>query len=351
MTLKCPSLSLRFFRNSNKFTGPGLNDFLSASASEEWDKPLARLNSEERLRIPYWLRTNIPNSVNYKKLKSSLGKLKLHTVCEEARCPNIGECWGGGEDSLSTATVMVLGDTCTRGCRFCSVKTAKNPGLPDADEPLNTAMAIAQWGVDYIVITSVDRDDLEDQGSNHIKTTIENIKQLTPSILVECLSPDFCGDLTCLKTVVNSGLDVFAHNLETVRSLQRRVRDPRANYNQSMKVLREAKNVATNENLLTKSSIMLGLGESDDEIEETMYDLRENNVDCLTLGQYMQPTKRHLRVEEFVTPTKFDYWKEVGDKMGFLYTASGPLVRSSYKAGEFYLKNIINSRFLKSEKV
>ena len=350
MRLKCLRVSSRLCHSSSKFSGPGLGDFLNASTGGQWDKPLTRENSEERLRIPYWLRTEIPNSTNYKKLKSSLGKLKLNTVCEEARCPNIGECWGGGEDSMSTATVMVLGDTCTRGCRFCSVKTAKNPGLPDINEPHNTAVAIAQWGVDYIVITSVDRDDLEDQGSNHIKATIENIKRLSPSILVECLSPDFSGDLMCVKTVVNSGLDVFAHNIETVRSLQRRVRDPRANYEQSLTVLREAKNVAVNANLLTKSSIMLGLGETDAEIEETMRDLRSNNVDCLTLGQYMQPTKRHLRVEEFVTPDKFDHWKEVGDKMGFLYTASGPLVRSSYKAGEFYLKNIINSRLSKSGK-
>jgi len=286
----------------------------------------------------------MPSGKNYKRIKESLKDLKLATVCQEAKCPNIGECWGGGDSHVSTATIMILGDTCTRGCRFCSVKTSKDPPPPDPEEPRNTAYAISKWGVDYIVLTSVDRDDLEDQGSAHIAETVRKIKEFSPRMLVEVLSPDFRGDLGCVEKVVNSGLDVFAHNIETVKSLQGRVRDPRANYEQSMSVLREAKNLTSNDKLLTKSSIMLGLGESDLEIEETMQDLRRNGVDCLTLGQYMQPTKRHLRVEEFVTPTKFDHWKDVGDKMGFLYTASGPLVRSSYKAGEFYLKNIIQSR-------
>ena len=208
------------------FDGPGLEHFLARSV-DDWNQPLSRSSSAERLRIPYWLKTEVPRGQNYKKMRDSLSDLKLATVCQEARCPNIGECWGGGEDHVSTATIMILGDTCTRGCRFCSVKTAKAPPPADKNEPEKTALAISRWGVDYIVLTSVDRDDLEDQGSRHIAETITKIKKYTPAILVECLSPDFRGDLDCVEIVVNSGLDVFAHNIETVKSLQHRVRDPR----------------------------------------------------------------------------------------------------------------------------
>jgi lipoic acid synthetase len=272
-------------------------------------------------------------------VKKSLRNLNLNTVCEEARCPNIGECWGGGEDETSTATIMVLGDTCTRGCRFCSIKTSRAPPAPDPLEPFNTAKAIAEWGVDYIVITSVDRDDLPDGGSDHIAETVKEIKRLKPSMLVECLTPDFRGDLTCVESVVSSGLDVYAHNVETVKELQWLARDPRANYKQSLSVLEHAKTFKPS--LVTKTSIMLGMGETDDQVLRVMEDLRSIGVECLTLGQYMQPTKRHLKVKEYVTPEKFKHWQEVGDKLGFLYTASGPLVRSSYKAGEFFIKNIV----------
>lgn len=229
-------------------------------------------------------------------------------------------------------------------------------------EPLNTAKAIAGWNLHYIVITSVDRDDLPgkkflniiyifciifnfikiDQGSNHFAQTVREIKRLTPSMLVECLTPDFRGDDKCIEIIALSGLDVFAHNIETIERLQWLVRDPRANYKQSISVLTKAKQY--NPKLITKTSIMLGLGEKDDDILRTMEQLRENNVDCLTLGQYMQPTKRHLKVTEFVTPEKFEYWKLMGDKLGFLYTASGPLVRSSYKAGEFFITNILKNK-------
>lgn len=235
-----------------------------------------------------------------------------------------------------------MGDTCTRGCRFCSVKTARAPPPLDPNEPENTAKAIASWGLDYIVLTSVDRDDLPDGGSKHIATTVKEIKERNPKIFVECLVPDFRGDFSCVETIATSGLDVYAHNIETVEKLTPFVRDRRAHYRQTLKVLAHAKQ--HNPKLITKTSIMLGLGETDQEIEQTMKDLREVGVDCLTLGQYMQPTKKHLKVIEYVTPEKFKHWEEQGNKMGFLYTASGPLVRSSYKAGEFFITSILKQR-------
>ena len=235
-----------------------------------------------------------------------------------------------------------MGDTCTRGCRFCSVKTSRAPPPLDPLEPHNTAVAVAKWGLDYVVLTSVDRDDVEDFGSRHIAETIRELKKEKPSLLVECLSPDFAGDEVCVETVATSGLDVFAHNIETVERLTPFVRDPRAKYRQTLAVLKHAKQVKPD--LVTKTSIMLGLGESDDEVRRTMEELREVGVDCLTLGQYMQPTKRHLKVQEYVTPEKFAHWESLGKEMGFLYTASGPLVRSSYKAGEFFIKNFVDRR-------
>lgn len=278
----------------------------------------------------------------YFKMKEQLRGLKLHTVCEEAKCPNIGECWGGSDSSPSTATIMLMGDTCTRACRFCSVKTSKAPPKPDPDEPENTAKAIAAWGLDYIVLTSVDRDDLPDGGAAHFSSTVKALKQHAPHILVECLVPDFRGNEESIKMLANSGLDVFAHNVETVRDFQKYVRDPRANYAQSLSVLETAKRL--NPALVTKTSLMLGFGETDEQIEEALQDLRRIGVDCLTLGQYMQPTKRHLSVVEFVTPEKFAKWEARGLQLGFKYVASGPLVRSSYKAGEFFLKNIVKQR-------
>ena len=275
-------------------------------------------------------------------------ELVILKVCEEAKCPNIGECWGGGEHSTATATIMLLGDTCTRGCRFCSVKTSKSPPAPDPNEPYNTAKAISDWGLDYVVLTSVDRDDLPDGGSEHFALTVRELKKLSPNMMVECLTPDFRGDLNAVETVVRSGLDVFAHNIETVEEFQRFVRDPRANYQQSLKVLKHAKSIFKKEEskfrIVTKSSIMLGFGEADDQVMKTMEDLRDAEVDCLTLGQYMQPTKRHLKVVEYVTPEKFKFWEEKGKNFGFAYTASGPLVRSSYKAGEFFIKNLLEKK-------
>ncbi|XP_053110131.1 lipoyl synthase, mitochondrial [Hemicordylus capensis] len=326
--------------------GPDLQDFVSGELSDrtKWAEYKGNLKRQknERLRLPPWLKTQIPAGKNYNKLKNTLRNLNLHTVCEEARCPNIGECWGGGEYATATATIMLMGDTCTRGCRFCSVKTAKTPPPLDPEEPYNTAKAIAEWGLGYVVLTSVDRDDIPDGGATHFAKTVSHLKERNPKILVECLTPDFRGDMKAVEQVALSGLDVYAHNVETVPELQRMVRDPRANFDQSLRVLKHAKKVQPD--IISKTSIMLGLGETDEQVYRTLTLLREADVDCLTLGQYMQPTKRSLKVEEYITPEKFKYWEKVGNSLGFHYTASGPLVRSSYKAGEFFLKNLVEKR-------
>lgn len=328
-------------------SGPPFDKFLSDARAEtvtDYSGYTGALKSKsgERLRLPPWLKTEIPVGKNFNRLKTSLRSLKLHTVCEEARCPNVDECWGGGKSKVSTATIMILGDTCTRGCMFCSVKTSRNPPAPDPNEPTNTAQAITDWGLNYVVLTSVDRDDLPDFGAEHFASTVREIKLRRPTMLVECLTPDFAGNKSCVETVIDSGLDVFAHNVETVEELHRYVRDRRATYKQSLSVLEHAKQYKPS--LMTKTSIMLGHGETDDQVMKTLQDLREIGVDCLTLGQYMQPTRRHLKVKEYVTPEKFKYWEEMGRKLGFAYTASGPLVRSSYKAGEFYIKNLLMRR-------
>lgn len=320
-------------------TGPGLSDFITSSR----DVPLV-LKKEPggaRLRLPPWLKTKLPAGNEYATIKRSLRSGNLATVCEEAKCPNMSECWGGKEGT-ATATIMIMGDTCTRGCRFCSVKTAKRPPLPDPNEPENTALTIASWKLDYIVITSVDRDDMPDGGAKHFADTVRAVKRETPHMLIECLTPDFAGDHACVREVAKSGLDVYAHNIETVQSLQWFVRDPRANYKQSMGVLESVKSFVPS--LVTKSSIMVGFGESSEEVVQTMKDLRTVGVDCLTIGQYMQPTRRHAKVKEYVHPDRFKEWEEIGNELGFAYTASGPLVRSSYKAGEFFLANLVRDR-------
>uniref|UniRef100_A0A8C3LES4 Lipoyl synthase, mitochondrial n=1 Tax=Chrysolophus pictus TaxID=9089 RepID=A0A8C3LES4_CHRPC len=278
--------------------GPDLEDFVSGDLADKsvWAEYKGNLKRQkgERLRLPPWLKTEIPMGKNYNKLKNTLRSLNLHTVCEEARCPNIGECWGGGEYATATATIMLMGDTCTRGCRFCSVKTAKNPPPLDPEEPYNTAKAIAEWGLDYVVLTSVDRDDMPDGGAEHFAKTVSHLKERNSKIVVECLTPDFRGDLKAVEKVALSGLDVYAHNVETVPELQRKVRDPRANFEQSVRVLQHAKEVQPR--VISKTSLMLGLGETHEQVLSTMKLLREAGVDCLTLGQYMQPTKRHLKV-------------------------------------------------------
>ena len=244
---------------------------------------------------------------------------------EEARCPNIGECWGGGEDQTATATIMIMGDTCTRGCRFCSVKTSRKPPPLDPNEPEKVSDAISKWGLDYVVLTSVDRDDLEDQGSNHFREVIRKLKEKKPDLLVEALTPDFQGNQQFIHALATSGLDVYAHNIETVRRLTPKVRDRRATYDQTLDVLRYAKTAG---NCLTKTSIMLGFGETDEDIMETLNDLREANVDVVTFGQYLQPTRRHLPVKKYVTPEEFDEWQVKAEALGFKYVASGYVIFS-----------------------
>ena len=307
---------------------------------------------------PSWLKAKPATSDNYLALRATVRELGLATVCEEAKCPNIGECWGGGEGkdgekSAATATIMIMGDTCTRGCSFCAVKTSRKPKPLDPEEPEKVAEAITKWGLDYVVLTSVDRDELEDQGSGHFRKVVMKLKEkhaaVGKSILVEALTPDFRGDLSLVENVATSGLDVYAHNIETVERLQGRVRDHRAGYAQSLSVLEHVKKV--NDVVFTKTSIMLGLGETDEDIRQTLRDLRAIDVDVVTFGQYLQPSKRHLPVKEYVTPEKYEEWKVEAEGMGFKYVASGPLVRSSYKAGEFFLKNLIKEREQEREMV
>lgn len=289
---------------------------------------------------PDWLKVRAPSGENYARIKNMLGDLKLATVCQEAKCPNMGECWSGG-----TATFMLMGEVCTRGCRFCNVKTGNAKlGLPPVDpfEPEKVAYSISQMKLHYVVITSVDRDDMPDQGSDHFARTVKTIKKLDPNLIVEILTPDFRGDEALVRHLADSKPDVFAHNIETVERLTPSVRDPRAKYKQSMRVLESVKE--HDPNIYTKSSIMLGLGEKDEEVEQTLKDLRAVGCDVVTFGQYLQPTEKHLKVIEYVTPEKFAYWQTLAESMGFLYVASGPLVRSSYRAGEFFMKGIIEKK-------
>jgi lipoic acid synthetase len=286
----------------------------------------------ELIRKPVWLRVRAPSGENYTKVKQSLRSLELHTVCEEASCPNISECWGTG-----TATIMIMGDICTRGCRFCAVTSGKPVVLLDAGEPERVAKAIKEWGLRYVVITSVCRDDLEDGGAEHIAKTIKAIKLQCPKIIVESLIPDFRGNVDSVKKVVNSQPRVISHNIETVIRLVSKVRDARASYEQSLWLLKKIKDM--NSMIYTKSSIMLGLGETEEEIIQTIRDLRSIGVNILTMGQYLQPTPKHLPVIEYITPEKFNWLREIAERMGFVYVSAGPLVRSSYRAAEFFIKN------------
>ena len=331
--------------------GPQLTDFISSTADHPGSCS-SGIPVTAQTRLPSWLRTPIPTGERYAELKRTLRDLNLHTVCEEARCPNIGDCWnGGGKDAVSgeetkgtaTATIMLMGDECTRGCRFCSVKTSKAPKALDPLEPENTAEAISRWGLDYVVLTSVDRDDLVDGGAAHFARTIRLLLQRAPGILIECLTGDFQGNRECVNQIVDAGLHVFAHNVETVEALTSMVRDHRAKYGQSLRVLEMAKE--RRPGLITKSSIMLGFGETDEEVRRTLRDLRGSGVDCVTLGQYMRPTRGHMKVTEYIHPDKFAEWERVAiSEFGFLYAASGPLVRSSYRAGELFVKNILGGR-------
>ncbi len=286
-----------------------------------------------RVRKPDWLKVRLPQGERFQWIRDRARKLKLHTVCEEARCPNIGECWQGG-----TATFMLMGQSCTRGCRFCSVDTARRPAPLDAEEPTHVAETIREMELDYVVLTSVNRDELPDQGAAHFAETIRRARLASPELLVEVLIPDFQGQLELLRIVMDSAPAVIAHNLETVARLTPRVRDPRATYAQSLKVLEAVRARAPREcPPRSKSSLMLGLGESEAEVVEAMEDLREVGVDYLTLGQYLQPDRRKLPVVEYLPPSYFDHLEQVGLRLGFRYVAAGPLVRSSYRAAEFYI--------------
>ena len=283
---------------------------------------------------PEWLTVNPPKGRSYENLKELFGKLSLHTVCEEAHCPNVHECWGGG-----TATLMLMGEVCSRACRFCMVTPGKPQGVLDELEPENVSLALSQMGLSYVVLTSVDRDDLQDGGAAHFARTIRMVKERNPGMLIEVLIPDFQGDVCDLKRVVEAGPDVIAHNIETTLSLTPMVRDPRAHYWQSLSVLRNVKKLSRH--VYTKSSIMVGLGESEEEVTQAMTHLRQADVDFLTVGQYLRPSARHLKVVEYVKPEQFRAYREIGEGLGFRYVASGPLVRSSYRAGEFYIRAAI----------
>jgi lipoic acid synthetase len=277
----------------------------------------------------------MPGGDRYNRIKSRARELRLNTVCEEAHCPNVGECWGGG-----TATFMVLGDTCTRGCRFCAVDTSRAPAPLDPAEPANLANAIAEMSLDYVVVTSVNRDDLPDQGAGHYAACITATRERSPRTLVEVLIPDFRGRTDLLDTLLAAAPDVLAHNVETVPRLQTPVRDPRANWEQSTTILTHAKA----RGFLTKTSIQVGHGETEEEVLEAMRLLRALDVDFLTIGQYLRPTPNHLEVKEYVHPDVFARLAEAGRGMGFKYVASGPLVRSSYKAGEFFIRDFLRAR-------
>jgi len=288
-------------------------------------------------RKPPWLKVPLPGGEGHARLKGLARGLSLHTVCEEARCPNIGECWSGKHPTM---TLMVLGDECTRRCRFCAVKTVDRAAPPDPEEPAHVGRAVAQLQVGYVVITSVDRDDLPDGGAGHYAACVREVQVQSPRTVVETLIPDYVDGP--LETLMQARPDVLAHNVEVVSRLQRKIRDPRCSFERSLETLRQAKALAPRG--FTKSSLMLGLGESRAEVLESMQLLRSAEVDFLTLGQYLRPTARHAPVVEYVEPARFADYQVLGEEMGFRYVASGPLVRSSYKAGEYFFERMARER-------
>jgi len=290
-----------------------------------------------RPRKPEWLKARPPSGERFTEIKSTLRDRNLHTVCEEANCPNLGDCWSG-RNGPGTATFMLMGDRCSRGCNFCDVETGGMEPL-DPDEPRNVAEAVAEIGLEYVVLTSVDRDDLDDGGAAHFAETIRAIKRHDSDILVEALIPDFQGDLDAVESILDSGVDVLAHNVETVERLQWPVRDRRAGYEQSLSVLERI----AESDVYAKTSLMLGVGEYDHEVYQTLSDLSEIGVDIVTFGQYLQPSRSHLEVFEYVHPDTFDVWKAVAEEeFGFLYCASGPMVRSSFRAGELFVEALLS---------
>ncbi len=283
-------------------------------------------------RKPPWLRIKLARGAGFDQVRNAVHSNKLSTVCEESHCPNMGECWSNG-----TATIMLMGSVCTRACKFCSVDTGNPGGWLDPQEPANAAESVRLMRLKYIVLTSVDRDDLADGGAAHYAASVRAIKAVNPETAVEALTPDFNGNLAHIETVAGSGLEVFAQNLETVERLTHAVRDPRAGYQQTLNVLAHAKHAYPK--VISKTSLMLGLGETDDEIFQAMDDLRAHQVQVLTLGQYLRPTPNHLEVARWVHPDEFERYREAGLKRGFMEVASGPLVRASYRAERILEKN------------
>jgi lipoic acid synthetase len=285
-------------------------------------------------RKPSWLKVPLPSGQQHAELKRMFRELRLHTVCEEARCPNLGECWGAG-----TATLMILGDTCTRGCRFCAVTSGNPRGVVDEGEPEHVGRALGRMSLAYVVLTMVDRDDLPDGGASHVARTVQSIRVHSPSLLVETLVGDFAGKWDDLEVVVRDGRpDVLSHNVEVVPRLQRHMRDARCSFERSLAVLERARAFGAN---LTKSSLMVGCGEEEHEVLEALGRLRDAGVDVVTIGQYLRPTEKHAKVERYVTPEEFESYKRAGQALGFKFVAAGPLVRSSYRAAEAFLEGIL----------
>ncbi len=309
------------FRNEHGFSA--IKDGVKQKGNTE-SKPLERK--------PKWLRARMPGGERYDAVRQNVADHRLSTVCQESHCPNIGECWTAG-----TATIMVMGSVCTRACKFCAVDTGNPKGWLDHEEPENTAKSVELMGLRYIVLTSVDRDDLEDFGAGHYAACVSAIKRRTPEVAVEALTPDFDAVMPLVEQVVDSGLDVFAQNVETVERLTSQVRDPRAGYQKTLDVLAHAKKHRPD--VLTKTSLMLGLGETEEEVLKTMDDLRAIGVDILTLGQYLRPTTNHLPVERYVTPEEFNQYRDIGLEKGFMEVPSGPMVRSSYRADRVFDRN------------
>ena len=322
-------------RSGEKYVTPqgftAIRDGIKASGSSPLGPPGAVAGASVSGK-PGWLRAKAPTGAGFHGVKAIVKEHRLATVCEEAKCPNIGECWNAG-----TATIMLMGAVCTRACRFCSVDTGNPHGWLDSEEPENAARTVELMKLKYVVLTSVNRDDLVDGGAGHYAACIRAIKARNPQTAVEALTPDFQGVLQDVEVVVDSGLEVFAQNIETVRRLTHPVRDPRAGYEQTLRVLEHGKRHRPS--ILTKSSLMLGLGETAPEVEETLDDLRAVGVDIVTLGQYLRPTLNHLPIQRFVTPAEFDDFRQVALAKGFLECVSGPLVRSSYRAEQALNRN------------
>ena len=301
------------------------------------EMPDTSRRSHPRGPKPPWLKVPLPGGEGYTRLKALTRRLGLNTVCEEARCPNVGECWKG---SHATMTLMVLGDECTRRCRFCAVRTVERAAPPDPREPEHVGQAVGELGLDYVVLTSVDRDDLPDGGAAHYAQCVREVRSHAPGTVVETLIPDLVGEN--LAVLMEAAPDVLAHNVEVVERLQRKIRDPRCSFERSVETLRQAKSLRPG--VFTKSSVMVGLGEDASELREAMLRLRGAGVDFLTVGQYLRPTPQHAPVVEYVTPERFEEIEHEGRELGFQYVAAGPLVRSSYRAGEFFAARLVRQR-------